>query len=181
MERIKIVQIRRLGMATEDSVSPVIGSILMVVIVVALSAVLWLMVSSMFSTNVESKTTVMLAVPRMERQNRAGMDCWDTTLDIIKVSPSDSEIPWNAISISIKDASGSLRYPQTAPAIDMGAYPNDLTVRTWYVETAIGGPAMQGGDEIKVTSMAIYYEGALVQLCMNGQVIGSVALPTTFP
>jgi hypothetical protein len=168
-------------MATEDSVSPVIGSILMVVIVVALSAVLWLMVSSMFATNVESKTTVMLDVPRMERQNRAGMDCWDATLGVIKVSPSDSKAPWSAIRISIKDASGSVRYLQTAPAIDPGVYPNDLTVRTWYMETAIGGPAMQGGDEIKVTSMDAYYEGALVQISMNGQVIGSVSLPTTFP
>ena len=168
-------------MATEESVSPVIGTILMVAITVVLAAVLWLMVSGMSTTNAEKRTVVTFDTPEVQQQTRMATTCWDTTLNIYRVSPIDSKVLWGELTIAIRSASGSVLYTQAFPALDTGAYPNDLTVRTWYVETNPGDTKMGGGDEIKITSMDVYYEGALVELIQKGEIIGSVNLPSTFP
>ena len=179
-ERSKIIPLRIVRMRQEESVSPVIGSILMVAITVVLAAVLWLMVSSMFSTNMDKGTTVTMGEPKLETQTRAATTCWDTTVTILRLSPRDTKLPWGDLKLTVKSASGSLLYTQSTPNADMGVYPDDLIVRSWFVPAAGIGTVMVAGDEIKITSMDIYYEGALVELISHGQLVGMAKLPTDF-
>ena len=152
----------------------------MVAITVVLAAVLWLMVSGMFSTSVEKGTTVTMGEPKIEEQERAATDCWDVTITILRLSPRESKVQWGDLKIAIKSASGSLLYSQSLPNADTGIYPNDLIVRSWYVPVSGAGTIMEAGDEIKITSMDIYYEGAFIELINHGQLIGTATLPTDF-
>ena len=179
-ERSRIIPLRIVRIREEESVSPVIGTILMVAITVVLAAVLWLMVSGMFSTSVDKATTATLGEPKIEEQTRAATECWDVTIPILRLSPRESKVPWGDLKIAIKSASGSLLLTQNTPNADMGVYPNDLIVRTWFVPTAGVGTIIQAGDDVKITSMDIYYEGALVELVYHGQLIGMATLTTDF-
>jgi flagellin-like protein len=180
-ERSRIIPLRIVHIREEESVSPVIGTILMVAITVVLAAVLWLMVSGMSTTTQEKRTVVTFDTPEAQQQNRLATTCWDVSLDILRISPSESKVLWIELTIAIKSAAGSVLYAQAFPSLDTGVYPNDLTVRIWYIETNPGDTKMSGGDEIKITSMDVYYEGALVELIQKGEIIGSVNLPSTFP
>jgi hypothetical protein len=155
-----------------------------------LAAVLWLMVSGMISTGNESKTTMNLASPAMTQQSRGAplQACWDTTLNINKLTPSDVKVLWSELKISVKSVSGSVLYSQNSPAVDTGVYANDFVVRTWYVETG-ANTQLNAGDAIKITSMGngvsplglADYQGALIEFYKGGQLIGAANLPTNFP
>jgi len=176
-----MVRMRPSGPRGEESVSPVIGTILMVAITVVLAAVLWLMVSGMFTTSREAKPVITLETPEVQQQTRAATTCWDATINVYRLSPSDSKVLWSELKVTLKSASGSVLYAQNLPTLDPGVYPNDLIVRIWYVETNPGETKMGGGDEIKITSMDVYYEGALVQLLQGNEIVGSTSLPSAFP
>ena len=174
----------------DDAVSPVIGTILMVAITVVLAAVLWLMVSGMISTGNESKTTVNLASPQVNQMTRgvALYTCWDATLNVNKITPSDVKVLWTELKVSIKSASGSILLNQRSPNPDAGYSIVAGTVEIWYVETG-GNTQLNAGDAIKITGMGNgvlpvvgnSYEGALVQFYKGGQLIGASTMPTNFP
>jgi len=175
----------------DDAVSPVIGTILMVAITVVLAAVLWLMVSGMISTGNESKTTVNIASPNVQQQTRGApvYTCWDVTLNINKITPSDVKVLWSELKITVKSSTGSILKQQTTPLADAAYSTVAGTVEFWYVETTLGDTKMSAGDAIKITGMGNgvlpvvgnSYEGALVEISKGGQLIGSSNLPTNFP
>ena len=163
----------------DDAVSPVIGTILMVAITVVLAAVLWLMVSGMISTSEEDKITVNFASPTVQQKTRV-ITCWDATININKITPKEEKVLWTEVRILVKAAGGSVLNQSTTLITDSGATYHNYT-EFWFVETTSGDDKMSAGDAIKITGMAIGYEGATVELTKAGERIGSFTLDTNFP
>ena len=169
----------------DDAVSPVIGTILMVAITVVLAAVLWLMVSGMIGGQEEQKITVNLGSPSTPEKFTRTTACWDTSMNINRITPKDQKVLWSELKILIKGSTGSLLLTATTPTADPGAalYVAPLTVNgcyVYFVETG-ANTKLDAGDTVKIVSMSTAYEGATVELTKAGNLIASATLPTNFP
>jgi len=164
----------------DDAVSPVIGTILMVAITVVLAAVLWLMVSGMIGGQEEQKITVNLGSPSTPEKFTRTTACWDTSMNINRITPKDQKVLWSELKILIKGSTGSLLLTATSPGADTGVYADPAVIQVWYVETG-ANTKMDAGDSIKITGMTTAYEGATVELTKAGNLIASATLPTNFP
>jgi flagellin-like protein len=170
-----------------EGVSSVIGEVLMVAIVVVLAAVVYIVVSSMLTVQDEDKVAVTMNFPDVESHSRGTTPTvvWDVTLDITKVIPGGYKLVWNDVFVSIKSSNGSMLQPKTALAPDNPSiYDNvdvdGIDVEFWFVETSADNTIVSGGDSLKVTGLDTWYEGATIQLTEEGELIGSVTLPTNF-
>lgn len=171
----------------EDAVSPIIGEVLMVAIVVVLASVTYITVSGMLMFEDEEKVSMTMRFPDLEGHSRGTTPTyvWDVELDITKVIPDDYKLIWNDVFINIKSADGSLLQPNWALAPDNPAmYDNNdadgIAIEFWYVETSASDMIVGGGDAVKVTGMDTSYEGATIQMTKAGELIASVTLPTNF-
>lgn len=114
----------------DDAVSPVIGTILMVAITVVLAAVLWLMVSGMIGGQEEQKITVNLGSPSTPEKFTRTTACWDTSMNINRITPKDQKVLWTELKILIKGSTGSLLLSAISPLVDTGVYANPLPSRS---------------------------------------------------
>ena len=170
-----------------EAVSPVIGEVLMVAIVVVLAAVAYITVSSMLTVEDEDKVSMTFFFPDLEGKSRGATptQVWDVTLDISKVIPTTFKLVWDDVHINIRAHNGSVLQAKSALNPDNpGTYDNNdadgIDVEFWYVETSAGETTVSGGDSIKVTGMDPAYEGATIQFTKAGELIAKVTLPTNF-
>ena len=129
-------------------------------------------------------TTVNIASPSVNGRDVGGTFHWDAILNINKITPKDERIGWNQLRIVVKSADGSVLNPHTPLDQDLGIYDDDLDgsvdVEFWFIETT-GDGFMSAGDAIKITGMTRAYEGATIELTVQGERVGSIVLPTVFP
>lgn len=171
----------------DDGVSPVIGEVLMVAIVVVLAAVVYITVSSMLTFQDEDKVTMTINFPDLEGKSRGTTPTrvWDATLEITKVIPTTYKLVWSDVYVTIRSFNGSVLESSSALEPDNPAmYDNNDTdgvdVELWYVETSATDSLVSGGDSVKVTGMSVHYEGATILFTKAGELIASVDLPTNF-
>ena len=171
----------------QDAVSPIIGEVMMVAIVVVLASVTYITVSGMLMLEDEEKLSMTMRFPDVEGHSRGATptSVWDVELVIIKVIPNDYKLVWNDLFINIRSADGSLLQPKSPGTPDNPAmYDNidadGIDVEFWYVETSAGDTMVGEVDAIKVTGMDTSYEGATIQITKAGELIASVTLPTNF-
>jgi flagellin-like protein len=171
----------------QNAVSPVIGEVLMVAIVVVLAAVVYITVSSMLTFEDEDKVSMTMNFPDVEGKSRGASPTrvWDATMDITKVIPVEYKLVWSDVSINVRSSNGSLLLSRSALAPDNTTmYDVDdsdgIDVEFWYVETSTDGEIVSGGDSVKVTGMDPAYEGATIQMVKAGELIAQVTLPTNF-
>lgn len=182
-----MVSLSRVYRRDERAVSPVIGEVLMVAIVVVLAAVVYITVSSMLTFQDEDKVTMTMNFPKVEGKSRGATptEVWDATLEITKVIPTTYKLVWSDVHVSIRSFNGSILESSSALEPDNSAmYDCDdsdgIDVEFWYVETSASDTTVSGGDSVKVTGMSVYYEGATIQFSKAGELIASVDLPTNF-
>ena len=171
----------------QDAVSPIIGEVLMVAIVVVLASVTYITVSGMIMFEDEEKVSMNMRFPDVEGHIRGATPkyVWDVDLVITKVIPDDYKLVWNDVFINIRSADGSVLQPKSPGTPDTPAmYDNidadGIDVEFWYVETSAGDTMVGGGDAVKVTGMDTSYEGATIQMTKAGELIASVTLQTHF-
>ena len=170
-----------------EAVSPVIGEVLMVAIVVVLAAVVYITVSSMLTFEDEDKVSMTMNFPDLESKSRGAnsTQVWDATMDITKVIPVEYKLVWSEVHISVKSSNGSVLQSGSKLAPDDPATydVNDtdgINVEFWYVETSENDTIVSSGDSVKVTGMDPAYEGATIQMVKAGELIAQVTLPTNF-
>jgi len=169
------------------AVSPVIGEVLMVAIVVVLAAVVYITVSAMLTFEDEDRVSMTMNFPDVESKSRGAnsTQVWDATMDITRVIPVDYKLVWSDVYINIKSFNGSvLQSGSTLAPDDPTTYDNNdgdgIDVEFWYVETSFNDTKVNGGDSVKVTGMDPAYEGATIQMIKAGELIAQVTLPTNF-
>jgi hypothetical protein len=171
----------------DTAVSPVIGEVLMVAIVVILAAIVYLVVADMLHTPDEERISLVLANPDVEGHERGATPTpvWDVTMNVDTVRPTSREIIWDNLFIHITASNGSMLLPKDQPASDNPAmYDNNdgdgIDVELWYVETTAGSDKVSGGDGLKVTGMDPSYEGATIYISKSNELVAKVVLPTNF-
>ena len=110
---------------------------------------------------------------------------YDAVLNVNRVTPRDSDVPFIEIGIVVRAADGSVLIPMTWPEPhDVDRYDDGsdgrVDVEAWYVSVASRNDLMPG-DAFLLTGMTTAYEGATVMILMEGEQIGSIVLPTNFP
>jgi len=125
------------------------------------------------------KVTILLASPFVDARDTVSGEVYDATMDVNKITPSDTEVGWTQVTISIKDAFGSLLLADTPVSKDTGMYSDSVEV--WYLDEAGGRAVADAGDAIMVTGMDQSYQGGLVEVFYRGMKAADSKLPTTFP
>jgi len=169
------------------AVSPVIGEVMIVAIVVVLAAVVWLMVSGMIQTDPETTITATFRNPTVEEHMRGATptEVWDARVEVVKVIPDHVGVDWDEITITMVSVNGSLLHPGTKMTTDTpGMYDTDdsdgIDVQFWYVDTDMSENIISGGDFVKITGMDIYHEGATIKLSRAGELLAQLELPQVF-
>jgi hypothetical protein len=165
---------------------------IIVIVVVALIlipvviAVAWFVFAGLFTTTEEQRTTVNMASPEVFHRSIAGDSYWDVTIAVNRVTPRDSDVPWTDLRIVVKATDGHVLNLETRPQINDPSRYDDgsdgsVDVEFWYVEITQGDTDLSTADTIRMTGLSSDYEGALVQLNLSDELIGSIVLPTNFP
>lgn len=158
-----------------EAVSPVIGEVLMVAIVIVLAAVVWLVVSGMMMTPDDERLTVTLSKPNMQQRSSV----YDASVNIYDVAPDGEKVQWIEVRVLVNAYNGSSLNQSMTMVDDTNATYHDY-VEFWYVEQTPGDTKLNTGDGIKITGMSRTYEGATVTLVRGSYKIGEVKLPTHF-
>ena len=156
-------------------VSPVIGEVLMVAIVIIMTAIIWLLVSEMLIEPEEPMITVHLMKPDVSTRGPV----YDAILTVNRVSPGDQSVLWTELTVVVLSENGSALNQSMVPCSDSNATYHDY-VEVWYVEVTPGDTIMTGSDAIKITGMSTDYEGATVILLKGSERIASIGLPVIF-
>ena len=171
----------------QDTVSPIIGEVLMVAIVVVLATVTYISVSGMLMLEDDDRVSISMTHPEIKSGSRGASPTlvWDVNIDITKVTPEGQKLHWDRLFIDIRSSNGSVLLPKSPLNPDDPAiYDNDdsdgIDVEFWFMETMAGDTVISGGDAIKVTGMDLTYEGATIQLTKANDVVGRVTLGTNF-
>jgi FlaG/FlaF family flagellin (archaellin) len=171
----------------DQAVSPVIGEVLMVSLAVVLAAVMFLMVSGMFSETDDDKLIVNLSDPIVEQQSRGSTPTkvWDAIFTINKVSPKTKKLVWLEARVAAKDSTGSILHWTTNLTLDDPvSYDNNdtdgITPQFWYIETRTGDDKASTGDAIKITGMDQTWTSASVILTRGGEIVAQINLPSHF-
>jgi flagellin-like protein len=136
----------------EDSVSPVIGTILMVAVTVVLAAILYLLVGPLINTNEKPPENIILI--RQGTTTQVDATHFDTFYTIIELRAS-KKFELSSISYIIQGTSGSL-----------------LTDATFTYNDADADGYVSIGDSLQVTRMLEDYKGAQVKVLYQGGMIG---------
>jgi hypothetical protein len=131
------------------------------------------------TTQEEPKITIILESPFAEGRQGTTDQVWDATLDIMRILPTESEVPWSGLRVLVKSETGSVLLVATEPVADSGTYGD--AVEVWYVDTTGNRDRADAGDAFKVTSMSEDYEGATVEVLRVGERVASTRLQTDFP
>ncbi len=164
-------------------VSPIIGELLMVAITIVLAVVVLFIVSGVANVPDEQKVTAKLSTPNVQQRDRNGTIVYDATCDILTLTLDNEKVTWNVVKIFVKSINGSVMHTVTNMSDDAGAVYDEeapVDVEFWYVDVTAGDPKMSQGDSIKITGMDIYYEGAILELLYENDIIGRITLPTNF-
>lgn len=123
--------------------------------------------------------TVQMSSPSVSQFMRTET-CWDAILNINKITPKDVKVEWEDVRLSAKSSSGAILEMGTVLAEDTGLYADPATLEYWFIDIS-GDPYMGAGDAIKITSMPDTWEGAIVDLTLDGELVATSKLPTDFP
>jgi len=136
----------------EVSVSPVIGTILMVTITVVLAAVLWMLISHMVNPPEKPPEDVLLI--RQGPTTQPDANHYDTFFTVIQVR-SDGKYKVADLSYTLQGTSGSL-----------------LTDATFAFSDSNGDGYVTEGDAIQIIGMHDNYKGGTFKVLSSGGMIG---------
>jgi len=127
-------------------------------------------------------TTVMLAAPVIDRRDADGT-AWDATAAVSTIRPMHDVIMWDDVRVGLRAPSGEMLLRPTRPASyslseDRGT-PSNVTL-AWFIDGSIVLGRLDVGDSVKVTGMPPWFEGAVVELTVEGKMVGYAPLPTSF-
>lgn len=140
----------------EDAVSPVVGTILMIAVTVALAAVLWVIVSSMMDPGEEPPENIV--VLQQQRVLQPDATHYDTSYSVIVVR-SNNKYMISSLSFAIQGSHGSL-----------------LTDATFSFNDADGNGYVSEGDVLQVQGMLENYKAGTVKLFSRGMLIGQQSI-----
>jgi flagellin-like protein len=140
----------------EDAVSPVVGTILMIAVTVALAAVLWVIVSSMMDPGEDPQDNVVML--QQERVTQPDATHYDTSYSVIVVR-SENKYMIADLSFAIQGSHGSL-----------------LTDATFSFNDADGNGYVSEGDIFQVQGMHEDYKAGMVKLFSRGTLIGQQSI-----
>ena len=136
----------------EDSVSPVIGTILMVAVTVVLAAVLYILVGPLINTNEKPPENIILI--RQGVTSQVDATHFDTFYTVIELR-ADKKFQISSLSYVIQGTSGSL-----------------VTDATFTFNDADADGYATIGDSLQVTGMHEDYRGAHIKVMYQGGMIG---------
>ncbi len=167
-----------------------VGLVVLIVVLViaipAIFAVMWLGFSGMVvEPEEEERVTVNLASPELDQRTIGEEVHWDAELDVNKITPRHSVVAYEDVRVFIKSADGRVLLPSKRPLPDSpGDYDDGSTgpvkVQVWY-QSIIDTGFMTETDTIKLTGFTTEYEGAHIEITLDGERIASTVLPTDFP
>lgn len=157
-------------------VSPVIGEVLMVAIVVILAAIAYIIFAGMLTDTEEEPVLVNLSPPVVRSRGTV----WDASIEVERIVPHHTSLHWVSIGIVVSSVNGSALNITTTPQDDVGSTYHDY-VEFWYVDIEPGDGKIDAGDSIKITGLSREYEGATVRLVCANEIMGTVTLPADFP
>ena len=128
----------------------------------------------------EEQPCASLAMPWIERWDEDNVTVWNVRVDVNRISPEDAEIPWSDLRLGVYDKSGTLILPPQ-PLREWTDSESSTSPVVWFVETTSYDTNMHPGDGIKLTGIDRTYEGATIELRINGEKCASVPLPKEFP
>jgi len=140
----------------EDAVSPVVGTILMIAVTVALAAVLWVIVSAMMDPGEDPQDNVVAL--QQERVTQPDPTHYDTSYSVIVVR-SNEKYMISSLSFAIQASTGSL-----------------LTDATFSFNDADANGYVSEGDIFQVQGMHDDYKAGTVKLFSRGTLIGQQSI-----
>lgn len=166
-----------------------VGLIVLIVVLViaipAIFAILWLGISGIIVEPDDQMVTVNLATPKLDQRIIGEEVHWDAELDVNKITPRHSVVAYEDVRVYIKSADGTVLLTSTRPLPDSpGDYDDgssgSVKVQVWY-QSIIDTGFMTETDTIILTGLTTEYEGAHVEMTLDGVRIASTVLPTDFP
>jgi flagellin-like protein len=132
-----------------SGVSPIIGTLLMVSVTVVLAMAAYWVVLPMMNQDVDVEDEKFILDQQSATQNAP--NDWDTSFIVYKIR-KDEAIPWNTISFTVQDVSGSIL---TDAVITYGDTDGDGYV--------------QESDTIQLQGMTDAYDGATMKMLYKGE------------
>jgi hypothetical protein len=155
----------------------------MVLIILATSATTYIVTVDRLQGKLGTgPTTVMMAAPVIDRGDVDGTS-WDATATVSTITPMHDVIMWDDVRVGIRAPSGEMLLQPTRPApysltADSGM-PSKVTL-AWFIDGSIVKGRLDVGDSVKVTGMLPRFEGAVLELIVEGKMVGYAPLPTSF-
>lgn len=131
-----------------------------------------------------SNATMNLASPNIRSVDINSTTFYEAILNINKITPIDAKLHWASFTMRILSEEGSTLVPVTSLMPHTGITDTDdsdgIDIELWYVETATGDTKASAGDAFWISGLTNDFEGAIVQVMYQGEVIGRTTLPSDF-
>ena len=164
-----------------SSTHPLLGLSVVLIIVISLALFAWFF-TWYGSYPPEERTSLTLAVSNVDRRTVDNATCWDAVIQIKRMSPDWVDVRWKDLRVTLQSETGSILEtriilaPDDPTAYDIG-YQGTFNVEAWCRVDKEGAVKVRAWDHIVITGMSKDYEGATVQLKLEGEMVGGVALP----
>ena len=156
----------------------------LIIVVPVFLAIGWVAFSGNFVEPVSDRITVSLVSPTLDQRMISEEPYWTARMDVYKITPKDSDIPYEDVWVTVKGSDGSVLLYRTMLSKNNPDEYDDgsnglVDVQVWYTSSSESS-SMTKGDSIILTGLTSEYEGAHVEIGIKGLRLASRVLPTNF-